>query len=308
MEKRGITLEICCGGYADALAAQRGGAQRVELNSALHLGGLTPSLGALALVKERTSLKVVAMVRPRGGGFLYDDEEFAQMLRDAELLLREGADGLAFGFLRVADAVPEQREALLGRNIVIDLARTRELAQLVHSFGAEKTAVFHRAFDCASDLFGSLALLREAGIDRVLTSGGAATAWEGREVLRELCAMAAGEGPRRTAEMQTGARGNDADGRQDAEQGSAADSRRETGPRPMEILPGCGISADNAAALLAATGASQLHSSCRDWRADPTGRGERVSYGFAGAGREELYDAVSEGKVRALREAVERFR
>lgn len=64
-------IEICCGSYEDALAAYRGGAKRIELNSALHLGGLTPSLGALLLTKEHTDLKVIAMVRPRGAGFHY---------------------------------------------------------------------------------------------------------------------------------------------------------------------------------------------------------------------------------------------
>ena len=82
-----IAAEICCGGYEDALQADRGGARRVELNSALYLGGLTPGLGTLKLTKETTNLTVISMVRPRGGGFCYSEAEYAAMLRDAEELL-----------------------------------------------------------------------------------------------------------------------------------------------------------------------------------------------------------------------------
>ena len=89
-------VEICCGGYEDALAAYRGGAKRIELNSALYLGGLTPSLAALILTKRNTDLKVIAMVRPRGAGFCYSDADFEVMEADAELLLKNGADGIAF--------------------------------------------------------------------------------------------------------------------------------------------------------------------------------------------------------------------
>ena len=68
-------IEICCGSYEDALAAYHGGAKRIELNSALHLGGLTPSVGALVLTKRNTDLKVITMVRPRGAGFCYSDAD-----------------------------------------------------------------------------------------------------------------------------------------------------------------------------------------------------------------------------------------
>ena len=68
-------IEICCGSYEDALAADRGGAERIELNSALALGGLTPSAGCVKLVKKNTGLKVISMVRPRGAGFNYTEAE-----------------------------------------------------------------------------------------------------------------------------------------------------------------------------------------------------------------------------------------
>ena len=87
-------LEICCGSYYDALQAASGGAGRIELNCALHLGGLTPSLASLELVKEHCNVKVIAMVRPRGGGFCYSEEDFNVMLRECEHLVRHGADGI----------------------------------------------------------------------------------------------------------------------------------------------------------------------------------------------------------------------
>ena len=92
-------IEICCGSYEDALNAYYGGAKRIELNSALHLGGLTPSIGSLKLTKNTTNLKVICMVRPRGAGFCYTDIEFKQMMIEAKDLLENGADGIAFGFL-----------------------------------------------------------------------------------------------------------------------------------------------------------------------------------------------------------------
>ena len=92
-------VEICCGSYSDALSAAHAGATRIELNSALSLGGLTPSLATLIKVKQDTSLKVIAMVRPRGAGFCYSDEEYEIMKEDAKIMLDHGVDGLAFGFL-----------------------------------------------------------------------------------------------------------------------------------------------------------------------------------------------------------------
>ena len=86
-------IEICCGSYEDALNAYHGGAKRIELNNALHLGGLTPSLATLKLTKKNTNLKVITMVRPRGAGFCYNEIEFEVMKEDAKSLLENGADG-----------------------------------------------------------------------------------------------------------------------------------------------------------------------------------------------------------------------
>lgn len=165
-----MELEICCGGYEDALIAYQGGARRVELNSALYLGGLTPSLGSLILTKKLPGLKVIAMIRCRGAGFCYSREEFAQMMLDAKLLLEHGADGLAFGFLQ-ADAR-------------LDLPKIRQMITLIHSY--HKEAVFHRAIDVSDNLLKNAKILTHLGVDRILTSGGYPKAIDGLETLAAL--------------------------------------------------------------------------------------------------------------------------
>lgn len=238
-------LEICCGSYYDAVQAAAGGAGRIELNSGLYLGGLTPSLGTLELVKEHCSLSVIAMVRPRGGGFCYCREDFEVMERDAQLLARHGADGIAFGCLNPDGTIHrEQNERLIS---------------MIHANGKE--AVFHRAFDCTRDPFASIELLIHMGADRVLTSGLAAKAVEGAELLQKL---QAGYG------------------------------------KQIEILAGSGIHAGNARKLMDDTGITQVHSSCKDWVEDPTTSSDRVSYAFAGHPHENAYDVVSKEQVRRL--------
>lgn len=165
-----LTVEICAGSLADCLAAERAGADRVELNSAIWLGGLTPSMGTFRLAKEALSIPIVCMLRPRGAGFYYSEEERDTMFADARGLLTAGADGLAFGFLRSDGCVDEQV--------------TRQMAELAHAAGAE--AVFHRAFDVTPDAFAAAEALIGCGVDRVLTSGQRATAHEGAPLIREL--------------------------------------------------------------------------------------------------------------------------
>lgn len=163
-------IEICCGSFEDAMAAYEGGANRIELNSALSLGGLTPSLGSLIMVKQYTELEVMSMVRMRGAGFCYTDYQYEQMLEDAKLLAAYGTDGIVFGFLK------EDR--------TIDERKVKEFTNLIHDEGGK--AVFHRAFDCVKDPYKSMEQLIELGIDRVLTSGLQKTAEEGIGLLKEL--------------------------------------------------------------------------------------------------------------------------
>lgn len=163
-------VEICCGSYYDAIQAYEGGAKRIELNSALHLGGLTPSLATLKLTKKNTNVKVLCMIRVRGGGFCYLEEDYRAMKEDARLVLEHGADGIVFGFL------DEQAH--------IDVKKTLEFTQLAKQFGKE--AVFHRAFDIVKDPYRAIEQLIELKIDRILTSGQQEQAMDGRELLKEL--------------------------------------------------------------------------------------------------------------------------
>jgi len=168
------TLEVCCGSVDDVLEAQRGGADRVELNSCLMLGGLTPSIGALVTAKRLSSLPVMTMVRPRQAGFCYTEAEYATALADAEALLGHGSDGLVFGFL---DADGN-----------LDVKRTRELARIA----GNKTKVFHRAIDVSADWKRLLGQLIDIGIDRVLTSGLAPDVFYGIDAIREMMDFAQG--------------------------------------------------------------------------------------------------------------------
>ena len=163
-------FEVCAGSVQDCINAQLGGADRVELNSALHLGGLTPSLAMLKLVKEKTSLKVICMDRPRAAGFCYDDVEIETMFEDAKILLENGADGISFGFLN-SDAT-------------INVTETKKMVVLIHQY--QKEAVFHRAFDCVDDPMHAIKQLIDCGVDRILTSGLQPTAMQGTSVLEKL--------------------------------------------------------------------------------------------------------------------------
>ncbi len=164
-----ILLEICCGSAEDAVEAARGGADRVELCSALFLGGLTPSLGSLELPRQQAFRpSVVAMVRPRAAGFCYSELDFDVMERDARLFLEHGADGIVFGILR--------------EDATIDLERCRHLRDLA---GGRET-VFHRAFDVVPDPMRALDELIDLGFTRVLTSGQQPSAPQGAELIRRL--------------------------------------------------------------------------------------------------------------------------
>jgi copper homeostasis protein len=171
---RDILLEICCGSLDDAIEAERGGADRVELCSALFLGGLTPSLGTIAEADQRLRIPFMAMVRPRGGGFCYSAAEFASMERDIELAVDAGAEGVVFGILHEDGAV--------------DVERTRRLA----ARAGQRQTVFHRAFDVTPDPFVALDQLVDLGITRVLTSGQKDTVPEGAPLIRRLLEHADG--------------------------------------------------------------------------------------------------------------------
>lgn len=165
-----IIVEICCGSYYDGLQAAAGGAKRIELNSALHLGGLTPSLAELILLKQNTNLNIVTMVRPRGAGFCYHSRDFEIMYADCEILLKHGADGIAFGCLQNDGKIHQEQ--------------TKKLLGLIKSH--QKEAVFHRAFDCVPDAGDAVESLISLGIDRILTSGLKEKAFDGAGLIADL--------------------------------------------------------------------------------------------------------------------------
>jgi copper homeostasis protein len=141
----------------------------------LEVGGLTPSVALIESVLESVPVPVVAMIRPRPGGFHYSDDEFRTALRDAEWALKLGASGIVFGFL---DA-----------NGAIDAARCRELVALA----GKRDTVFHRAFDFVPDPLAVADQIVELGVKRLLTSGQRATAIEGAELIRRLVEHTAGK-------------------------------------------------------------------------------------------------------------------
>jgi copper homeostasis protein len=174
MNNERIKIEICCGSLDDAVSAQEVGADRIELNSSLFLGGLTPSLGTLIAVKKHIRIPVMAMVRPRAAGFYYSPADFETMEEDARLFIEHGADGIVFGFLHPDGTVDMERCARF-----VFLAKGRP-------------AVFHRAIDVVPDPLKAIDQLIELGITRVLTSGQEPTAPEGAELIAEMVRRASG--------------------------------------------------------------------------------------------------------------------
>lgn len=167
-------LEVAANSLASARAAQSGGAGRIELCTALELGGLTPSHGEIALVRELVQLPLYVLIRPRAGDFLYGEHELATMRRDIEVCAALGCDGVVFGVLDVDGHV--------------DMAACRGLAAAAGRMGI----TFHRAFDLARDPAQALEDVIALGAERVLTSGGARSALEGAGPIRERIAQARG--------------------------------------------------------------------------------------------------------------------
>lgn len=169
-----VLLEICCGSAEDVIEAAKGGADRVELNSNLFQGGLTPSIGALTIAKKYTNIPIMTMVRPRAGGFCYTDTEFEVACEDAEQLLAHGADGLVVGFLH--------------EDGTVDRERTKELVRIASG----KPCVFHRALDVVPDWKRALDQLIALGITRVLTSGQRSDVFFALDTIAEMIEFAGG--------------------------------------------------------------------------------------------------------------------
>ena len=169
-----ILMEVCCGSVDDAVEDAKAGADRIELNSSLFFGGLTPSLGSIIEAKKRLNIPVMVMIRPRGGGFCYSQAEMAVIRHDAQLAIGYGADGIVFG--------------ILTEDGLVDAEHCRELLELAR----DRETVFHRAFDVTPDPFEALEQLIELGFTRMLTSGQEKTVVEGAELIKKLIAHARG--------------------------------------------------------------------------------------------------------------------
>ncbi len=167
-------FEVCVDSIESALAAERGGADRIELCSDLLEGGLTPSYGTLKAARERVRIPIMAMVRPRGGDFCYSEAEFAAMRHDVRAAHETGAAGVVFGIL-----TPDGD---------VDVQRTRELVDEA----TPRAVTFHRAFDMTRDAFAALDTLIDLGVNRVLTSGQESSVLEGLDLIARLVDRADG--------------------------------------------------------------------------------------------------------------------
>jgi len=195
-------IEACVDSVSSALAAEKGGAKRIELCDALETGGITPSAAKIQLCVERLSIPVIVLIRARGGDFLYGDTTTEEMLRDIALAKSFGVAGVAIGALLADGTIDVPRTQAM-----IDAARPMEV-------------VFHRAFDGTPNALEALETLKTLKVDRVLTSGQAASAVEGVGMLKRLVAGAAGK---------------------------------------ITILAGGGINEENAAAIVRESGVQELH-------------------------------------------------
>ena len=233
-------LEICVDNPAGLEAAVAGGADRIELCSALELGGLTPSAGLLDMA-VRTGCPTHMMIRPRAGGFVIEEDEAALMVEEIRLAIARGANGIVIGALGADGALDRDR-----------LARFRDATR-------DAAIVLHRAIDLVPD---PVAAVREAvalGYDKILSSGGARTAVEGAAT---LAAMVDAAGDR------------------------------------LSVIAGSGVTPENVARLVAATGVREIHGSASRRGAEPDAATLRL--GFATEARRETDETI----VAALRAAV----
>ena len=198
-------IEICCDGFAAAGRAAEMGADRIELCENLGIGGVTPSFPDIEMAAA-LEVPVNVLIRPRGGDFVYDTAEIEDMMRSIAFCGSVGVNGVVIGALLPSGEV--------------DLPLCRDMVAMARSEGLSVT--FHRAIDASADIFRALDDVMSLGVDRVLSSGAAPSAWEGRETLAEMVRRAQGR---------------------------------------LTVMPGCGISAQNAVPLMIATGAREFHGS-----------------------------------------------
>ncbi len=167
-----IVKEVCVESFDEAIRAVDAGATRIELCENLSVGGTTPSYGTIKKCLDKLSVPVMVMIRPRGGNFTYSQDEF-EIMQDDILLCKElPVTGVVFGLLDEKGNIDEMRTRLL-----VQLARPMQVT-------------FHKAIDKAADILESVALLKEIGVERILSSGGKPTAFEGSETLNRMIELA----------------------------------------------------------------------------------------------------------------------
>jgi copper homeostasis protein len=245
-----IKVEICLSGVESALAAQEGGADRIELCENLLEGGTTPSLGTIEVVRRSLDIDMNVIIRPRGGDCCYSEAEFEVMRRDIEIVGEAGADGVVFGILHPNGTVDAERTKAL-----VDLARPMSVT-------------FHRAFDMTRDPIEALDALIDLGIDRVLTSGQAATALEGLDLLNRLNHHAAGR---------------------------------------IIVMAGAGINADNARHILERSGVTEIHvgsAAAEDIKSLMTYHNPMIAFRGGTDLPEDMLRRISAERVKAIVDAV----
>lgn len=168
MGRKDMALEVCVDSVRSAIAAEKGGAQRVELCDSLIEGGTTPSAGLIKITRENVAVGLHVLIRPRRGDFLYSDPEFGIMKHDIEVAKRLSADGVVVGILK--------------EDGTVDVERMQELMELAHPL----SVTFHRAFDLTPDPYKALDALIQLKVNRLLTSGQQETALEGVPLISEL--------------------------------------------------------------------------------------------------------------------------
>lgn len=161
-------LEVCCDNWNSVVAAENGGAHRIELCSAIGEGGLTPSYGFIKQAIRKLSIPVHVLIRPRAGDFLYTEDEIEIMKTDVAFCKKQGVSAVVLGFL-----TPEGHIDVELAKAFVEIARPMKLT-------------FHRAFDMCKDPFLSLEQLKEMGIDYLLTSGQADSAASGSQLIKDL--------------------------------------------------------------------------------------------------------------------------
>ncbi|XP_067938066.1 copper homeostasis protein cutC homolog isoform X2 [Watersipora subatra] len=169
-------MEVCVDSIISAISAEKGGATRLELCANLLEGGTTPSLGLALTVKTKVSIPVFALIRPRGGDFLYTDDEFQVMKMDVIAMCEGGIDGIVIGLLK--------------RDGTVDSDRCAELIALAKDRVSSIKVTFHRAFDMTGDYEKALEDIVNLGCERILTSGLDSSALEGTLVIKKCIELA----------------------------------------------------------------------------------------------------------------------